>query len=411
MRKGKKGRDGAGKYNAPCGGGSFAAVPLYRMQTPSFHTGAALLAAALFLRMLGVFILLPVAAPLVAALPDGGYLSAGLVLGGYGLTQAAMQVPVGALADKYGKKPVMLGALAVFAAGGLAASLAESAAGMVAGRLLQGAGAVAAITAAWIAEIAPPDRRAPAMALFGVVIALAFLCALFAAPAAAAGMGLDGVFALSGWLGAAAFGLRAAAAGAAGRLLPQGRPHWTEVMNNEVVLYMAVGAFVLHFALAVVFFVLPTVLPLPPEAHWQVYAPALAAAAYPAWWLIKRVERHTRGCLFAAVTLIMVTLILIPAASKIGILVAAPLGGFFIGFLMLEAAIPALTARAAPAHTRASAMGIVMSCQFAGIFFGGFAAGALAAWEMAAAPFLASILVWMWGRHAVRAEAFNARSG
>lgn len=343
--------------------------------------GLAALAAALFCRMLGVFILLPVAAPLVSALPDGDALSAGLVLGGYGLTQALLQLPIGMLADKFGKKPVMLAALALFAAGGFAAAAAESAAGMVGGRLLQGMGAVAAVTAAWIADIAPPHRRAPAMAAFGGVIALAFVVTLFLAPLAVGWVGLAGVFEISGWLGVASFllvlTLPPPPLSAQDSAAPPMLSALSALLRNRELMKIALGAFALHYALATLFFILPTTLPLPTAQHWQAYAPGFVAAIAPAWWLISRVERQPARCLKIAVALVFAGTVLLPAAEALAAAGAAVLA-FFAGFMALEAALPALAARAVPAAARASAMGVVMSCEFASVFLGGAMAGALA---------------------------------
>lgn len=353
------------------------------MPFSSFHAAVLLLLAALFCRMFGVFLLLPVAAPLAAALPDSSALLAALVLGGYGLTQAALQIPLSYLADRVGKKPVMLGALALFAAGGFVAAAAESVHVMVGGRLLQGAGAVAAITAAWMVEITPAERRVPAMAGLGGVIALAFLLALFAAPQAAAALELNGVFALSGWLGVAAFAcvlllptppIYPPAARNAAALFHA----LHSVLDNHAVRAAAGGAFLLHAALAVLFFTLPKQLPLPPAQHWEIYALAFAFAGLPAWRLINRIEQYTDFCRTLAVSLVTLGLLGTLLADWGFSYALFPLAAFFAGFIVLEAALPAFTARGAPLPLRTTAMGVMMSCQFAGMFCGAALAGWIA---------------------------------
>ena len=333
------------------------------------------LAAALFCRMLGVFLLLPLAALLVADLPDGSLIAAGLVLGGYGLTQALMQIPTGLLADRLGKKPVLLAALALFAAGGFAAAAAESVGGIIAGRLLQGAGAVAAVSAAWITDIAAPGQRAPALAAFGAVIALAFVTSLLLAPLAGATLELDGVFLLSGWLGLASLLL----------VLPVPAPPLQathaatgvrRLLNNRPLLIISGGGFILHYALAGVFFLLPPQLSLPPDEHWQIYGGGFLLALPPALWLIMRVEKNpARWCALAAM-LMLAGVLLLPFAAALPAALAM-LFLFFTGFCALEAAIPALAARTADRHRigKGGAMGVVMTCEFAGVFCGGAATG------------------------------------
>lgn len=334
------------------------------------------LAAALFLRMLGVFIILPVAAPLVLALPDGSRVHAGLVLGGYGITQALTQIPIGILADRFGKKRVMLAALAVYASGSFIAAAADSANGVVMGRLLQGAGAMAGVATAWVADTVPAARRTMAMAALGIVIGAAFMASVILSPLLLRWAdGIGGIFFFSGWLGVAAFALVAAlppppaAARGETALLP--------LLKNPALQKIGFGAFALHYTLATLFFVLPLSLALPPESHWQAYAAGLALALPAIGVLIRRVDANPPLYMSLAVALMgAATLLLFNPAPSLPAAVLL-LALFFAGFSVLEAALPAQGARLAAADTRATVMGGIIACKFLGVFCGGAVAGAL----------------------------------
>lgn len=335
---------------------------------------AGVLAGAMFFRMFGVFAALPVAAVFAARLPGGDAAwAAGIAVGGYGITQALMQIPSGMLADWCGRKTALAAMLLVFAAGGFAAAAAETVWQLAAGRLVQGGGAAAAITAAWLADITAPERRAKAMLVYGAAIALAFVVSLFAAAPLSGVLGLSGIFSLSGWLGilsaAAVLCLPAPPRPAAVRTQKT-------ALNREIKI-CAAGAFAAHYALSALFLQAPPALEkyLPLAEHWKIYAPAFLLSLPLSLPLIFREKRMTAAPVFAMV------LVAAGAATALG-------GGgiwqigigmllFFGGFIVLEAVIPARASRAAPAQKRGAALGFVMSMGFLGMFFGAAVSGVL----------------------------------
>ena len=334
---------------------------------------AAVLAGAMFFRMFGVFAALPVAALFAASLPGGNAAwAAGIAVGGYGITQALMQIPSGMLADFAGRKTAMVAMLLVFAAGGFAAANADTVWQLAAGRLLQGAGAVAAIAAAWLADVAAPERRAKAMLVYGGAVALAFVAALFAAAPLAGTLGMSGVFELSGWLGV----LSAAAVAC---LPPPPRPAADKSPKNAAnreIKICAAGAFAAHYVLSALFLQVPPALKthLPLAEHWKFYAPAFLLSlplALPLIFREKQIPAPGAAML----------LVLAGAAAALfggGIWVSgAGMMLFFGGFVALEAVIPARAARAAPEQKRGAAMGAVMCVEFLGMFAGAAASGAL----------------------------------
>lgn len=329
------------------------------------------LAAAMFFRMFGVFVALPVAAVFAASLSGGNALWAvGIAVGGYGITQALLQIPAGMLADIFGRKPVLIVMLIIFAAGGFVAAAADSVWQLALGRLLQGGGAVAAVTAAWIADITAPERRAKAMLVYGAAIAFAFVSSLFAATPLAGAWGLSAVFWLSGWLGV----LSAAAVLCLPSPPTLARTKTGGAVLNRQIKILALIAFVAHYALSALFLQLPGLLEkqLPLAEHWQIYAPAFMASltvALPLIFYDKRAAAAALILLAAGVTM----------AFADGDLwtIGGGLAAFFAGFITLEALIPARASRAVPPQKRGAALGIVMSMEFFGMFAGAAISGAL----------------------------------
>ena len=350
---------------------------------------AAVLAGAMFFRMFGVFAALPVAAVFAARLPGGDAAWAvGIAVGGYGITQALMQIPSGMLADYCGRKTALIAMLLVFAAGGFVAAAADTVWMLAAGRLLQGGGAVAAITAAWLADTAAPERRAKAMLVYGAAIALAFVVSLLAAAPLSGALGLPGIFSLSGWLGvlsaAAVLCLPAPPRPAAAKT-PK------TIINREIKI-CAAGAFAAHYLLSALFLQVPQMLEdyLPLAQHWRIYAPAFLLSLPLSLPLIFR-EKRIPAPVFA---------MLLMAAGA-----AAALNGggggqigfgmllFFAGFIVFEAVIPARASRAAPAQKRGAAMGFVMCMEFLGMFAGAVVSGILLDVAGPAAMVLAAALL------------------
>ena len=154
------------------------------------------------LRMLGLFLILPVFMILARDMPGFTPQTGGLAVGIYGLTQAALQQPFGWLSDRWGRRPVLFMGLALFAVGGVVAAMAETMPTLIAGRALQGCGAVAGVAMAFAADFTRPERRSISMAIIGMGIGGAFLLSMMLSVPVATLLGLQGLF----WL-TAVFGL------------------------------------------------------------------------------------------------------------------------------------------------------------------------------------------------------------
>ncbi len=361
------------------------------------------------LRMLGLFLVLPVFA-LEAQHYAGGNDPAmvGLALGMYGLTQAVFQLPLGLASDRFGRKKVIIVGLLVFALGSLAAALADSLMGLVWGRALQGAGAVSAAVTALLADLTRDSVRTKAMAMVGGSIALMFSLALVLSPLLAGWVGLSGIF----WIT-----LALTLAGIATVLwvvppepvqhtaMPRGR--FADLLAYPDLLRLNAGVFVLHTVQMAMWVAVPTLLVqagLVKTAHWQVYLPAvlLSFAALGRLFAMER-KGQLRSALLLAIVLVLLVqaglgaLTLAGGAPSLWLLGAAMLV-FFIGFNMLEATQPSLVSRMAPERLRGAALGAYNTLQSLGLFAGGFLGGWLSRHGSLTGVFAATALlcvVWL----------------
>ena len=361
------------------------------------------------LRMLGLFLVLPVFA-LEAQHYAGGNDPAmvGLALGMYGLTQAVFQLPLGLASDRFGRKKVIIVGLLVFALGSLVAALADSLMGLVWGRALQGAGAVSAAVTALLADLTRDSVRTKAMAMVGGSIALMFSLALVLSPLLAGWVGLSGIF----WIT-----LALTLAGMAAVLwvvppeplqhtaMPRGR--FADLLAYPDLLRLNAGVFVLHTVQMAMWVAVPTLLVqagLVKTAHWQVYLPAvlLSFAALGRLFAMER-KGQLRSALLLAIVLVLLVqaglgaLTLAGGAPSLWLLGAAMLV-FFIGFNMLEATQPSLVSRMAPERLRGAALGAYNTLQSLGLFAGGFLGGWLSRHGSLTGVFAATALlcvVWL----------------
>ena len=373
-----------------------AAVNSARM-TPLERKASASLALVFALRMLGLFIVLPVFALEAARLPGGDDPArVGFAMGLYGLTQAFLQIPFGLASDRFGRKPTIVTGLLVFAVGSAIAAWAPDLTWLAVGRAVQGAGAISAAVTAFLADVTRDSVRTKAMAIVGASIALMFAVSLVLAPMLAGWVGLSGIFAITCGLALTGIAVviwvappepRVHQPAAVGQIKGKGLG---EVLRHAGLMRLNFGVFVLHAVQLAMWMAVPALLVqagLAKAAHWQVYLPAVVASLVVMGGVLFPMERrgHLRTAFLVSIGLI--------AAVQVGLWwvastaeTAAPglwaLGGlmfvFFIGFNMLEASQPSLVSRLAPAHARGAALGVYNTLQSIGFFVGGAAGGWLA---------------------------------
>lgn len=356
------------------------------------------LAAIFALRMLGLFLILPVFAVYAGTLSGGSdALRVGLAIGAYGLTQAFLQIAYGSASDRFGRKPVIVFGLVLFAIGSFVAAAAQSIEGVIAGRVLQGAGAISAAVTALAADLTREQHRTKVMAMIGSSIGLVFALSMVGAPLLYAAIGMPGIFVLTGLLSLAAIVVVLRVVPAA-PVLPAAPPaaRFREVLVHPQLLRLNFGVFALHLVQTAMWVVVPTALVqaggLPVGEHWKVYLPAVLASFAVMVPAIIAAERHGRMKLvFAAAIALLIAVQAGFALAGNGLLpLAVWLALFFVAFNVLEATQPSLISRIAPPHAKGAALGVYNTTQSFGLFLGGALGGALAQFAGPTAVWLAS---------------------
>jgi len=330
------------------------------------------------IRMFGLFALLPVLSLYARDLEGATSLLIGLAVGAYGLTQAALQVPLGALSDRVGRVPVIVGGLAIFAAGSLVAALSDSIHGVIAGRFLQGAGAISATLTALITDATRPEVRTRSMAVFGVGIGASFIIAMAAGPLIAAHFGVPALF----WTAAAMAILAALML----QLLPdipqpQRRESWSMVPAFRAdLLRIDFYVFLLHAIMTATFVALPFLLhdrfEMPLTTHWKMYIGSLVVSLGIAVPMIMNDHHQGRGYLIGlAVTFVVIAQLGLTFFAFSAVPVFLALVAYFAGFNFLEAALPARLSILADDEVRGASLGVFSSAQFLGAFVGGLIGG------------------------------------
>ena len=359
-------------------------------------------------RMLGLFMILPVFAIYAEDLPEATPMLTGLALGIYGLTQAVLQIPFGMLSDKIGRKPVIACGLLIFAVGSLVAASADGIYGIIAGRALQGSGAIAAALMALAADLSTEEHRMRMMALIGMSIGAAFAASMVLGPILNELIGVSGIFAGTAVLAVMGIGIL--------YLFVPNPPdsHFHRdaelqtsslkaVLKTVDLLRLDAGIFALHFVLMSVFLVIPLELRddagLASGQHWQLYLPVFIVSVIlmvPFILLSERKDLMKQVFVGSIAGLIVAVIGLLSGRDLVTITIFLLL--FFTAFNLLEASLPSLIAKTANAEQKGTAMGVYSSSQFMGAFAGG-AVGGLAhnTWGIDGAYLtaLAMLLIWL----------------
>ena len=368
------------------------------------------LAAVLALRLIGLFMILPVLALHADDFIGSTPILIGIALGIYGLTQALLQVPFGAASDRWGRKPILVLGLVIFAMGSVIAAESTTIYGVIAGRALQGSGAIAAVVLAFVGDLTREAQRTKAMAIIGVSIGTAFTLALILGPSLNYVAGLRGLF----WL--------AAVMAIVGLILvwkavpPSSAPSKTDsndhlftnlktALSNRKLFRLYSGTLALHAAMTSLFLAFPIELVeasgLARTSTWKVYAPVFLLSFVMMIPLIRigSKKERSRPVMLCAASLIVIALIGLVAGSQSSslALLICSLWLFFVGFNTLEAIFPSTTVSAADSGMRGMVMGVFNTCTFSGAFiggiFGGFAYGGFGATGVF---LVAGIVILLW---------------
>lgn len=339
-------------------------------------------------RMIGLFMVLPILVVYGQHYDGASPKLLGLALGVYGLTQAIFQIPLGLLSDMLGRKIVIAGGLVVFAVGSIVAATATSIEGLIIGRALQGAGAIASAIMAMVADLTSEENRTKAMAAIGASIGLSFSVSMILGPIIASFAGLAGVFYLAACLAilgvAIVFLLVPTPKKVSSHREAGAIPHLLlNTLKNAQLLRLDIGIFALHCVLMASFVAVPTILEgslhLAKEKHWQVYLPVLVLAfvAMLPLMIIAEKKRKVKPVFLFAIGLVVISNGVLATVGFSAWLTILLIFVFFMGFNLLEAMLPSLVSKLSPAGAKGTAMGVYSTSQFLGAFCGGVLGGVL----------------------------------
>ncbi|TCB49327.1 MFS transporter [Acinetobacter sp. ANC 4779] len=338
------------------------------------------------LRMLGLFMIIPVFSVAGQSYQGATPALIGLAVGVYGLTQAILQIPFSLLADRFSRKPLVVLGLLLFALGGAVAAMSETIYGVIIGRAIAGGGAVSAVVMALLADVTREEQRSKAMAVMGMSIGFSFMLAFSLGPWLTSLVGISGLFWVTTIMGLAAISMLL--------LVPKVTRHHKNYQQGyfaqlKQVLKMGdlnrlhVSVFALHLLLTAMFIYMPSQLiqfaDIPLASHGLVYLPLLVISLFFAFPSIILAEKYRkmRGIFLTAIGGIILGLLVLIFGYESKYILLAGLGLFFIAFNVMEALLPSWLSKSAPIQSKATAMGVNASSQFLGAFFGGMIGGQL----------------------------------
>lgn len=338
------------------------------------------------LRMLGLFIILPVFSLYAVQLGGGqSYLLVGIALGAYGITQAVLQIPFGWLSDRYGRKPVIYFGLMLFAIGSFVAAMADNIYLVILGRLIQGAGAISAVVQALAADLTRSEHRTKAMAIIGATIGVSFALSIILGPVLNHWIGVPGIFVITGALALLAIVLVAKAVPNE-RIADDANPRRVDksllgpVLRDRQLLRLNFGIFALHAGMTALFIVTPLMLKqsgLAADDHWQVYLPVVLLSFALMMPAVMRGDRRGEGkrIFVGAIMGLIVAFFVLAGAGQRFWMLCLGLLIFFTAFNILEASLPAWISKLATTENRGTALSVHSIFQFLGPAFGGYASG------------------------------------
>jgi MFS family permease len=366
-----------------------------------------LLASIYSLRMLGIFLILPIFSIYASELSGRPTeFQIGLAFGIYGLTQAILQIPFGMTSDRLGRKPVIYFGLLLFIIGSFIAGVSEQIEGVIIGRAIQGSGAISAVLTAFLSDLTSDKSRTKGMAIIGASIGLTFALSLVISPILNKLIGVPGIFLLMGILAFIALGVVRFFIDEPldnKKINSENSNDIKTILKNFDLNRLNFGIFALHASQISMFMAIPFYLinqgDIPLNQHWLIYLPVLAISFIfiVPMIIFSEKKNKTKESFIFSIALLFVTQFLFIYFSNgiVGIIIA--LIFYFIGFNYLEASLPSLVSKLAPIQRRGLALGVYNSSQSLGIFVGGSLGGLIANFYGYKGTFLfCSLLIMIW---------------
>nr|WP_154928015.1 MFS transporter [Pantoea agglomerans] len=337
------------------------------------------------LRMLGMFMVLPVLTTYGMALQGASETLIGLAIGIYGLAQAIFQIPFGLLSDRIGRKPLIVGGLLMFVLGSVIAACTDSIWGIILGRALQGSGAIAAAVMALLSDLTREQNRTKAMAFIGISFGVTFAIAMVVGPVVTHALGLQALF----WM----IAILASLGIVITLLVVPSTPHhvlnresgmvkgsFRKVLANPRLVKLNIGIFCLHILLMSSFVALPGQFEqagFPAPEHWKVYLSTMliAFAGVVPFIIYAEVKRRMKRVFVGCVGMIVIAEIVLWGAEGHFWTLVVGVQLFFFAFNLMEAILPSLISKESPAGYKGTAMGIYSTSQFLGVAVGGSMGG------------------------------------
>ena len=360
------------------------------------------------LRMLGMFMVLPVLTTYGMALSGASEALIGIAIGIYGLAQAIFQIPFGLLSDRIGRKPLIVFGLGIFAFGSVIAAVTDSIWGVILGRALQGSGAIAAAVMALLSDLTREQNRTKAMAFIGISFGITFAIAMVLGPIITHALGLHALFWMIALLALCGIAITLMVVPNASRHVlnresSMVKGSFTKVLGNRKLLKLNFGIMCLHILLMSSFVVLPRVMEqagFPPSEHWKVYLVTMLTsfvAVIPFIIYAEKKRRMKQVFMSCVAVLLLAELVLWSAGGHHLWVIIAGIQLFFLAFNLMEAILPSLISKESPAGYKGTAMGVYSTSQFIGVAIGGSLGGWIFGLAGAGAVFMACAaiaLVW-----------------
>jgi len=337
------------------------------------------------LRMLGMFMVLPVLTTYGMALQGASEALIGLAIGIYGLAQAIFQIPFGLVSDRIGRKPLIIGGLAIFVLGSVIAAMSDSIWGIILGRALQGSGAIAAAVMALLSDLTREQNRTKAMAFIGVSFGVTFAIAMVLGPIITHKLGLHALF----WMiaGLATLGIVLTIL-----VVPDSKNHvlnresgmvkgcFSKVLMEPRLLKLNFGIMCLHILLMSTFVALPGQLEaagFPAAEHWKIYLVTMLVSfiSVVPFIIYAEIKRRMKRVFVLCISLLLIAEIVLWGSGNSFWELVIGVQIFFLAFNLMEALLPSLISKESPAGYKGTAMGIYSTSQFLGVAIGGSLGG------------------------------------